>query len=228
MISYSFFSFYLLIALHACALSSPVAMPPRVPGVPAPLCPVLRSSGWLLLLEVVTGLLWLSSACSVSAGGRPVCPGFCELPHGANSAPEQVFILNLRLGHPIGRAPSLKGSVSWVPYSLCGAQFQLPVWLGLKQMPLWVRSPQPLVVRHPCPRQCRSSSRTYAVAVNFPLLKLKCSPFFAAHLSIREVGEVYLPAASTCLEWERPALSAPACPASWSPVLCWVTSIRVN
>lgn len=60
MISYSFFSFYLLIALHACALSSPVVMPSRVPGVPAPLCPVLRSSGWLLLLEVVTGLLWLS------------------------------------------------------------------------------------------------------------------------------------------------------------------------
>lgn len=67
------------------------------------------------------------SAFSVSAGGRPVCPGFCELPHGANRAPEQVFILNLQLGHPIGRAPSLKGSVSWVPYSLCGAQFQLPV-----------------------------------------------------------------------------------------------------
>ena len=60
------------------------------------------------------------------------------------------------------------------------------------------------------------------------LLKLKCSPFFAAQLCIREVGDVYLPAASTCLEGERSALSAPACPASRSPVLCWVTSTRVN
>ena len=154
MISYSFFSLYLLIALHVCALSSPVVTLSRVPGMPTPLCPELRSSGWLLLLEVVTGLLWLSSACSVSAGGRPVCPGFCQSPHGANRAPgvpEQVFILNLQLGHPIGRAPLLKGSVSWVPCILCGAQFQLPVWLGLEQMPLWVRRPHPQSLDIPAP-----------------------------------------------------------------------------
>ena len=47
-------------------------------GLPAPLFPVLFSGMAPLLLEVVTGFLWLSSACSVSSGGRPVCPGFCE------------------------------------------------------------------------------------------------------------------------------------------------------
>lgn len=130
MISYSVFSVYPLSTLHICALSSPVVLASVVLACPLPCvqCRALRVPP--LLLEAVTGFLWLSSACSVSAGGRPVCPGFCKSPHRANRAPgvpEQVFIVNLQLGHPIGRAPLLEGSVSWVPYILCGAQFQLPV-----------------------------------------------------------------------------------------------------
>ena len=229
MISYSFFSLYLLIALHVCALSSPVVTPSRVPGMPTPLCPELRSSGWLLLLEVVTGLLWLSSACrwkTCVSRVLWVAPWSKQGSRGSRTS----FYIKSSTWAPYRKGPFTQGEC------LLGSLHS--VWSSVPASgPTGTRAdasvgakPSPPSRWTSLPLSVLQQLTHLGCGCEFPssLLKLKCSPFFAAQLCIREVGEVYLPAASTCLEGERPALSAPACPASRSLVLCWVTSTRVN